>query len=620
SKDPQRRFVDVLSFAAAFEEAGQVSSHMPSTPSIDTELLVKSRHVRYTNVPHPLTPLFGREEVQKAVRTRLARPRVRMLTLTGAPGVGKTRLAVALANDVLEEFTHGVCFVRLAPISDPDLVISAIAHALGLQEYGKRPLFEYLSAFLRTKQLLLLLDNFEQVLSAAPLLADLLMACPELKILVTSRAVLHLEGEYVYKVPPLAVPDVQHLPPQDSLSQVASVALFIEQAQAKQSDFELTEDNAAAIAEICVLLDGLPLALVLAAARIKVLSPWTLLARLSQGFEVLTGGRRDAPAHQHTLRATINWSYNLLSAEEQSLFRSLCVFVGGCTLEAAEAVGTEASENVTPILDVISSLIDNSLLVQREQEAGQPRLHMLATIREYGLEALATCGELERARNTHAAYYLALAERTESALLGAEQSSWADQLERDLKNIRAALQWLLEQGNIEEVLRLATALQKFWLQRGYLSEGRRFLEQALDASIPEHALISPQVRANALYAAGYLAFWQNDPGHAMVLLEESERLCRQLQDKRGIARALTYLGGMTHNRGEVAAAATMHEEALRLYKEVGAKSELAELIAMLGVVPLFHGEYTQAREIFEEGLALCKEVGNVWLTASFLYF
>src|SRR6266516_3928754 len=481
SKDPQKRFVDVLSFASAFDGAAQASSHMPTTPSIDAELLVKSGHVRYTRLPQPLTPLFGREEVQQAVRTRLARPRVRMLTLTGAPGVGKTRLALALGSDVLEEFTHGVCFVQLAPISDPDLVISAIAHALGLQEHGKRPLFEYLSAFLRTKQLLLLLDNFEQVLPAAPLLSDLLTACPELKILVTSRAVLHLEGEYVYKVPPLAVPDLQHLPAQDTLSQVASVALFVEQAQANQSDFELTGGNAAAIAEICVLLDGLPLALVLAAARIKVLSPRTMLARLSQGFEVLTGGRRDAPAHQQTRRATISWSYNLLSAEEQILFRYFCVFVGGCTLEAAEAVGTAVSENVTPILDVISSLIDNSLLVQREQEAGKPRLYMLQTIREYGREALATSGELERAHTAHAAYYLALAERAAPALVGAEQSSWADQVERDHMNIRAALQWLLEQGKIEEVLRLATALQQFWLLRGYLSEGRRFLEQALDA-------------------------------------------------------------------------------------------------------------------------------------------
>src|SRR5205823_5183989 len=401
----------------AFEEAIQVSSPVPQAPAIDTELLVPSRDARYATLPHPLTPLFGREEVLEAVRTRLARPRVRMLTLTGAPGVGKTRLALAFASDVLEEFTHGVCFVPLASISDPGLVISAIAHALGLPEHGKRPLFDYLSAFLRTKQLLLLLDNVEQVLEAAPLLADLLMACPELKILVTSRAVLHLEGEYVYKVPPLAVPDVRHLPAQDTLSQVASVALFVEQAQANQSDFELTGDNATAIAEICVLLDGVPLALVLAAARINVLTPQTLLALLSHRFEVLTSGRRDAPAHQQTLRATITWSYNLLSAEEQRLFRYCCVFVGGCTLEAAEAVGTAASENVTPILDVVSSLVDNSLLVLWEQEAGKPRLSMLETIREYGLEASASCGELERARNAHAVYYLALAERAAPALV-----------------------------------------------------------------------------------------------------------------------------------------------------------------------------------------------------------
>jgi len=617
SKDPQRRFVDVLSFVAALEEATQASSPMPS---IDTALLVKSGHVRYTTLPHPLTPLFGREEVQQTVRTRLARPRVRMLTLTGAPGVGKTRLAVALASEVLEEFTHGVCFVPLTPISDPDLVVSAIAHALGLQEYGKRPLFEYLSAFLRTKQLLLLLDNFEQVLPAAPLLADLLMACPELKIVVTSRAVLHLEGEYVYKVPPLAVPDVQHLPAQDSLSQVASVALFVEQAQANQSDFELTGDNAATIAEICVLLDGLPLALVLAAARIKVLPPWTLLARLSDGFEVLTGGRRDTPVHQHTLRATISWSYNLLSTEEQSLFRHFCVFVGGCTLEAAEAVGKAASENVTPILDVISSLLDNSLLVQREQEQGKPRLSMLQTIREYGLEALAACGELERTLEAHAAYYLALAERAEPALRGAEQGNWAERLERDLENIRAALQWLLAAHEIEEALRLATALKLFWLLRGYLSEGRRFLEQALEAASADQRVVSPQVWVRALYAAGYLAVFQNGPGRATALLEESEQLSRQLLDKRGIASALTYLGLITHNRGEVEAARRMHEEALRLCKETGERRDLAELLGVMGGIAMFLGAYVQARELIEKGLDVFKAEGDTWKIAMFLHF
>ncbi len=293
----------------------------------------------------------------------------------------------------------------------------------------------------------------------------------------------------------------------------------------------------------------------------QVLSPPALLARLQHRFEVLTGRRQDASAHQQKLRATIAWSYNLLSSEEQTIFRRLCVFVGGFTLEAAEAVCTSAADSTTPALEVISSLVDHSLLLLREQDGGERRLWLLEMIREYGLECLIAAGELERARDAHAAYYLSLAERAEPALYGAEQAQWAEQLKRGYENIRAAIQWLLERHEIEEMLRLVTALQQFLLLHGYVSEGRHFLAQALAAAGAEQDSSLSQVRARALYTAGFLAFLQNDPGQATVLLEESERLSRQLQDKRGIALALGYLGLITHNRGEVEAARVMHEVA-----------------------------------------------------------
>ena len=627
SKNPQSRFVDVLSFASALQEASQAASlpqTLPTHPSraalaTAASWLPHGSPIRFHNLPIPLMPLLGREQVQQAARDLLLRPDVRLLTLTGAPGVGKTRLALALGAEVLEAFTHGVCFISLASISDPALVGSTLAYTLGLQKIENHSLADRLKAFLRDKQLVLLLDNFEQVLESSSLLTELLSACPGLTLLVTSRAVLHLEGEYEFAVPPLAVPDLQHLPAYETLAQVAAVALFVQRAQAAQPGFELTRGNAAIIAEICVRLDGLPLALVLAAARVKVLTPQALLARLKRRLELLTGGRQDAAAHQQTLRTSITWSYNLLSAEEQALFRRLCVFVGGCTLEAAEAVGTAPGGSTTPVLDIVSSLVDNSLLMLRKEAEPEPRLYLLETIREYGLEALAACGELERGRDAHAAYYLSLAERAEAALRSAEQGRWGERLERDHENIRVALLWLLDHHQIEEASRLATALQQFWLLRGYLSEGRRFLEQALEAGSAEQISVSPIVRTRALYAAGYLAFWQNDPGQAIALFEESERLSRQLQDERGIAVALTYLATITHNRGNVGAAETMLEEALRLCKKGEENGDLAELLGMMGAKALWHGEYAQARELLEKSLALFKALGDIWRIAAILH-
>src|SRR5438067_9139270 len=398
-------------------------------------------------LPVSLTKLVGREHEVQSIHALLLRPDVRLLTLTGTAGVGKTRLAFEVARELVHDFADGVHFVSLAPISDPALVIPTIAHSMGLMESGSQPVLELLKISQRDKQRLLALDNFEQVVSAAPQLVDLLTACSKLKLLATSREVLHVRGEQEFAVPPLAVPDLKRLPDLVALSQYEAVALFISRAQAVQPDFQVTATNARTIAEICMRLDGLPLAIELAAARMKLLPPQALLARLDQRLAVLTGASRDVPARQQTLRNTIAWSYNLLDAVEQRLFRRLSVFVGGCTLQAAEALCAALcdEDGAVPVLDGVASLIDKSLLQQVEQEGKEPRLVMLETIREYGLERLAASGEMEATRQAHATYCLQLSEQAELELGGPQQTAWLEQLEREHDNLRAALQWTVEQ-------------------------------------------------------------------------------------------------------------------------------------------------------------------------------
>ena len=549
----------------------------------------------------------------EAVGLLLSRAEGRLLTLTGPGGIGKTRLALAVAAAVQDVFADGVCFVSLAALSDPELVVPTIAHTLGLPEVGRRSPLDLLKTFLQTRRLLLLLDNFEHVLSAAPVLSDLLGACPHLMLLVTSRAVLHVYGEQAYVVPPLSLPDLTQLP--GSLAQSAAVALFLERARAAKPDFQLTTTNAGVLAEICTRLDGLPLAIELAAARIKLLSPEALLIRLEQRLAVLTQGPRDVPERQQTLRKTLMWSYDLLSEAEQRLFRRLAVFVGGCTLQAVEAVCQMLNDAEENVLEGVSSLMDQSLLQQAQPEREEPPLLMLETIREYGLECLETSGEAEATRRAHAAYYLRLAEEAEPHLFGSEQVRWLERLEQEHENLRAALRWCLTGEEREIALRLAGALWPFWWWHGHLREGHTVLTRALASA----ETVPASVRAKALASAGVLAGVLGDPGQAEALCEESLVLLRELEDLRGMVSPLLARGyGAMEGKSNVEAARRLAEEALAISRRVDFSWGLATSLQLLASIADLEGRYAAAHTLAEESLVVSRQVGNTRAIANAL--
>jgi len=572
---------------------------------------------RASALPTSLTPLLGREQEAQRVCSLLQRSEIRLLTLTGPGGVGKTRLGIQIASDLMHDFAHGVCFVSLAPLSDPELVIPTIAQALGIPEVGDagaetapQPL-ERLNTYLQEKQVLLLLDNFEQVVAAAPALVELLTACAQVKVLVTSRAVLRVSGEYECPVSPLALPGPKELPDARAVAQSPAVALFVQRAMPRLPDFSLTDANAAVIASICARLDGLPLAIELAAARIKLLPPEALLARLEHRLAVLTSGARGLPAKQQTLRSTIKWSYDLLSADEQLLFRRLSVFVGGCTLKAVEAVCNKVDHVGLNVLDGVAALLDNSLLQQTEQAGDEPRFVMLETIREYGRECLEASGVKEEIRRAHANYYVAFAEEAEPKLCSAERENWVHRLEREHDNIWAALSWSVERKEAATALRLGGALWRFWLLQGHLSEGRQWLEKALAVAVPQ---VPPALRAKALTGAGVLAHYQGDFRQAKVFCEESLALFRELGDKRGIVASLNGLGltvgQATRARNNYAVARALYEESLAIVRELGDIWWIAETLWDFARVAFYQGDYTAGNPLWEESLALFRELGD----------
>jgi predicted ATPase len=500
----------------------------------------------------PVTPLIGRAREVAERRDCLLRADVRLLTLVGAPGIGKTRLSLQAALELRSAFADDVCFVALAPVSDPSLVAATIAHALGGEETAGSSLFARLQTYLRHKHMLLLLDNFEQVAAAAPRIAELLAAAPRLKVLVTSRAALHLSAEHQFAVPPLALPDLSQLPPLETLAQVAAVQLFVQHARAVAHDFALTSANAAAVAEICQRLDGLPLAIELAAARSKLLAPTALLARLDRRLRLLISVVLDLPPRQQTLRSTLDWSYDLLDQRERRLFARLGVFVGGCTLEAADAICNVTNDLGMDVLDGLAALLDNSLLWQTEQADGMRRYGMLETIREYATERLELSGEAEVLRKRHGAYYLALAETAEPELRGPWRRAWMDRLEVEHDNVRVALGWALERGEVALGLQLAGALCEFWSRHGGggRAEGRRWVEKLLMVS----STAAAATRAKALYRAAWLACSQADFTWAAALCQESLALCQDLGDKLGIAWSLFHLGNAARSFGDHATA------------------------------------------------------------------
>jgi predicted ATPase/DNA-binding CsgD family transcriptional regulator len=558
------------------------------------------------NLPLRLSGLVGHEREISQVGQLLANNR--LLTLTGPGGSGKTRLALAVADEVLEGYEDGVWLVELAPLSEPELVPQALVSVLGAREAPGSTLTETLAGHLETKALLLILDNCEHLVGACASLTEALLGrCPGLSVLATSREALGVEGEILFVVPQLSLPDPRRITAADSLSEYEAARLFVERARAVRPDFALTEQNTMAVAQVCHHLDGMPLAIELAAARARVLSAGQIAERLDDSFALLKGGGKTTVTHHGTLRATMDWSHELLLEEEKVLFGRLSVFAGGFTLEAAEAVGAGGGIEEEDVLDVLSSLVDKSLVLVAEQD-GQTRYHLLETVRQYGREKLLESGATEAIRGRHAGFFLALAEKAEPKLKSAQSRMWLERLETEHDNLRAALVWLLGQGELDKAARLGWALWLFWWIRAHFAEGRRSMERVLSGE--GGASMTASARAKALYVVGAMANGQGDLRSARARSAESLRLFRELDDRLGTAYALGNVAFSANAEGQHQRAITLIEEALDLFLEEQEKWGAAMLHGFLAAAWRNQGDQQRAKRRAERGLALSREVGE----------
>ena len=576
---------------------------------------------RPNNLPGQLTPLVGRAREVDEVCVLLRRADVRLVSLTGPGGIGKTRLALQVAVSVQDDFRDGVFFVPLVNVIDPGLVGLAVSEILGVKEAPGRTLLQSLKDYLLEKQMLLVLDNFEQVIAAANTVVEVLTAAPGLKMLVTSREVLQVRGERQYPVDSLELPDIEHLQAVDALLEYPSIALFVERAQGVKDDFELTEDNSQAVAVLVHRLEGVPLSIELAAARVKLFQPQALLSRLDNSLKLLTGGHRDLPARHQTLRDTIEWSYNLLSPEEQALFARLGVFVGGWTLEAVEAVcgdsaGGPGAFDIQNPLDVLESLLDKSLLKYEQQTDEldvEPRFTMLGIIREYALERLRERDEESLVRRRHAEYYASTAVQGDPELNGGGQILWLDRFERDHDNFRAAMSWALANSELMLAARIGGSLWRFWYIRGHFSEGRQWLEQILQVAGPE--ALPPRLHAQVLNGAGWLAHNQGDYDRAAALAGKGVEIARRIGDGLMLATGLFVLGNVQLERGDAAGAAALYDESLQVVRGLNHKWGMATVLTSRGQAALRRGDLDRAGQLLEESLEIAREIQDYRGTA-----